>query len=1064
MGARILRYTKKTAIGLLEVMAVLLLILAIVAGIFAWRITSGPVDVSFAKPYIENALRDPESDVEILFGSVVVHWPDITQALYLRLEDITLNKNNKNVAEIGALDLSLSRRHLLIGQIKPVQIVLDRPVLHLIRTKYNNIVLFFDEDAQQDIENTAPDEVMDKAEIAQLLDDVLAPVSENNTAPSFLKALDVFEVKDAQAVVEDHVIGMTWYLPNIDVAIARDQMGLIASTSIELPGAGGVDGASNIQADIRYGKEDKMFDARFYAQDFNPHFLSEKIEGLEFLNEHFVSFNGDVRLTLSQELELQTAEALISSNAGILKLDGVYDEPFRYQSAFFDIFYDHPEKFLDIRKASIMAGDTEIIVQSPLRYNDNNIATSIIVTIPEIQMDHVPEIWPKPLLEGDPAEEWMLEKLSDGRILDMQVTLDILAEKMAGENGESEWKVEPGNLTGSFTAQNMTVDYRAPLRPITKANGRGILAEDVLTINVDDAMLGDLAVKNSTVAIDHLIAEGEGNATIDMNLNGPIGSVFKYLEDEPINKSAADIGIDGDAVKGNADLNVKVSFPTIKDLPAEDVKVTAAGTLTDTVLPGVVRGLNLTGGPLQLALGDGSVSLQGKAKLDGRPVDLKWQEYLESEGKPHSSRVEAKLVADKKLRDHFGIGLEDWLIGDIPLDIVYTEYQDDRAVIDIKGDLKQAVLMVEPFNYTKQIGATGSFSCTAIAQGPYMKEIKNLTVHTKELDLKNGHLEFETIKGESVLRRGTIDSVKLEENDLAIEFEIGTSDLLKMDITGSFLDARPFLAEKGKKEDDAGDKDPLIVSVAVDRMRTADARLIEKAKLYIDLDRKGAMNQLEMDAVAGKGVIYLRYKPDRNGIMTIRLEAGDAGATLRAFDIYDNVKGGKLVIEGQAKVADTKNVLNGTVKLGEFRVTDAPVLARILGIMGPTAIPQLLSSDGLYFSRLESKFEWHIRPFGDLYIVKDGRTSGSSLGLTFEGTIDKRKDEMALKGTVVPVSMLNNMVSEIPIIGNVLAGGKDGALIAATYKVEGPAKEPKISVNPLAALAPGFLRKLLFED
>ena len=50
-------------------------------------------------------------------------------------------------------------------------------------------------------------------------------------------------------------------------------------------------------------------------------------------------------------------------------------------------------------------------------------------------------------------------------------------------------------------------------------------------------------------------------------------------------------------------------------------------------------------------------------------------------------------------------------------------------------------------------------------------------------------------------------------------------------------------------------------------------------------------------------------------------------------------------------------------------------------------------------------------------------------------------------------------------IGRILTGGEGEGLFAATYRAEGPLDDPKVSVNPLAALAPGFLRGLfgIFE-
>ena len=67
-------------------------------------------------------------------------------------------------------------------------------------------------------------------------------------------------------------------------------------------------------------------------------------------------------------------------------------------------------------------------------------------------------------------------------------------------------------------------------------------------------------------------------------------------------------------------------------------------------------------------------------------------------------------------------------------------------------------------------------------------------------------------------------------------------------------------------------------------------------------------------------------------------------------------------------------------------------------------------------------------------------------------------------GTIVPLSGLNAFVSNIPIVGDIFAGGKGEGIFAATYTIKGPTTNPNVSVNPLAALAPGFLRGVLFQD
>ena len=44
------------------------------------------------------------------------------------------------------------------------------------------------------------------------------------------------------------------------------------------------------------------------------------------------------------------------------------------------------------------------------------------------------------------------------------------------------------------------------------------------------------------------------------------------------------------------------------------------------------------------------------------------------------------------------------------------------------------------------------------------------------------------------------------------------------------------------------------------------------------------------------------------------------------------------------------------------------------------------------------------------------------------------------------------------LLGNLLVGRKGEGVFAINYDVKGPVREPVVTVNPLTALAPGFLR------
>ena len=60
----------------------------------------------------------------------------------------------------------------------------------------------------------------------------------------------------------------------------------------------------------------------------------------------------------------------------------------------------------------------------------------------------------------------------------------------------------------------------------------------------------------------------------------------------------------------------------------------------------------------------------------------------------------------------------------------------------------------------------------------------------------------------------------------------------------------------------------------------------------------------------------------------------------------------------------------------------------------------------------------------------------------------------------MPAYALNSILGNIPLIGSWLLGGEGQGIFAANYRATGSTADPRVSVNPLSALTPGFLRRL----
>jgi N-acetylmuramic acid 6-phosphate etherase len=144
------------------------------------------------------------------------------------------------------------------------------------------------------------------------------------------------------------------------------------------------------------------------------------------------------------------------------------------------------------------------------------------------------------------------------------------------------------------------------------------------------------------------------------------------------------------------------------------------------------------------------------------------------------------------------------------------------------------------------------------------------------------------------------------------------------------------------------------------------------------------------------------------------------------------------------------------LRLTDFMVTEAPLLARLLTLSSATGIANLLAGRGIQFETSTVAFRF---AGGNLEIT-EAHASGSQLGLTVDGWI-AADGGLDLRGTIVPLYDLNRALGQVPLIGTLLAGGGSDGVFAAPYWVKGTRDAPEIGVNPLAVLAPGLVRKLV---
>ena len=84
---------------------------------------------------------------------------------------------------------------------------------------------------------------------------------------------------------------------------------------------------------------------------------------------------------------------------------------------------------------------------------------------------------------------------------------------------------------------------------------------------------------------------------------------------------------------------------------------------------------------------------------------------------------------------------------------------------------------------------------------------------------------------------------------------------------------------------------------------------------------------------------------------------------------------------------------------------------------------------------------------------------GNELGASAEGLIRKSDGAVDITGTIIPAYALNAAIGDIPLVGDILTGGKGQGIIGVTFALGGTIDKPVFQMNPVSAVAPGIFRK-----
>lgn len=1057
--------TGKALIKCGELFGVLAVLVLLAWGGLLARLSYGPLAINpYLTQKLEDGLHDQIKGFVFHVESAQLIWGGQFEPVEAVLSNVSIRQaDNTPVLSIAKLGVQFSKRSLIFGHLLPKLVKIYGPTLYVLRNADGGFAFNIGNASEQG----APPEADKTQERTALIRDVLRQVQARDGLGIF-DGLKEIDIRDAIVVYEDRAAGVTLRGTDAALTIARGHRGIIGSAVVVLDAAGGSKAA--VRADVTYGFATRVTTATVAFSNLVLAPFVQNSAQLKMLAGLDVPLKGSVRLTLDDAFKPASAQFVFGGDKGTFNAPGFYAHALPIDGFYVSGAVDVQRMTGDLKQVSIdLGGAPSIDATATLVQDDKEgAASSARVLRLKGELDHMPmdeleKYWPENLTPDPRA--WVTQHLSKG--MADKATIDLAL----GFDPAATPAVSFRDVSGGIAFHGIKVDYLPPLEPVLDAKGTARYDKTTFNLDITGGKLRDMTVAKSVIHITdlHHAASPTEHAHIDIAvaLKGPLKTALEVLDEKPL-EYAKGLGLKTADAQGAAEVNVDFKFPLHKKLTMDDVKVKADATLSDVMLKNMVAGMTLAGGPMALSVDNASLKVKGNGRLSGMPLTFDWTKYFAHDA-PVQSRLKATLPLDVAALKAFGVPSGYGFSGTLPADVDYTQKADKTATLAFTGDLTPFGFFVPALNIGKSVGDKGTVSFTLALAGNAPQSMQNLALKTAGLQAAGGLVFAQDKTGEVNVKKATLGQLAFGDTNISLEAANGGEGGWTLTVNGAQLDASSVFADDGKPNNDAEaatPSPPLHVFMNVNTLITGANRALSHVKLSLERNKWRRIDKLDVDALAGGKTVALRYDP-ANGGHSLNFQANDAGAALSALGLTDSIRGGLLQVTGHPQSSGARD-MQGRVLLTDFTLKGAPLVAKLLNAMSLNGLISLLSGQGMTFQKAQADYFWTDRgqPQQAQNVrqlrIKNGQTAGASLGLSFEGIIDQWSNMYDLNGTIVPVSGLNKALNVIPLVGQVLTAGGEG-VIAATYTIKGPKTAPTVTVNPLAALAPGILRKMFFE-
>lgn len=800
---------------------------------------------------------------------------------------------------------------------------------------------------------------------------------------------------------------------------------------------------------------------------------SQLIFGLQFPVSGSVEFVHDHKAGLQKLLISMTAE----------KLNWVDQARANQKWEFQDVRLESTltPDLIQLRELSFLMDSLKVSVNGESRSQFlGGFKGQFAVNVEQMTIADLVRFWPTEV--ASVAREWIQSNLSGGVFHNTRLHIDhdFVVESKPENVSFLDYVLMPqahklANLRAEFDLRDVNVRYMDAMPLVEKVSAMGKMNAQQLHLTLSRGQCFSQNIQQGHVLITELDQKDQ-NMHVDLTLEGLVQDALRIANHDPL-RLLDDYDLKPEQIQGNARTTMTLDFPLERNVERKDVKVKVDAKVTALSTKGLIAdaGLDLEDSECEVSIvnfGDAPMlQLSAKGQMLAEAYALQLVEHFpRADGQKVSPFKQQLTITTGMTTRHFqrmwGMP-KGFVVGKVPATFSRTIFFDQQkdghdGEVLLQLDFKPVkiemsdILLHKPHDEPLSVHIKGQ-----LVGGKALRTVSVQSFDSPALNLE-GNFHW---NGSRLLHRGDVQ-FRSANNLMKLDIQRAKNNELQAGLTVKRLDLKSAW-ERFRKAQSQSQEASKGTAVLVNIK--ADAVMYGKSQLLSDLS--GALEYNDTDVTDLNLVGHLldpQNQSKKNFTVSTRKDSKegpkfvfvteDFGLVLRAMGFETQIKSGKLRIEARKVSLPDTVFWRGEYVMENFVLEKAPGVLKLIKVVSPTIITEVFDRQkGVKFDRLDGRFRYD----DDSLNLYQGQALSPSLGLTFEGNLDLKEKTVDMTGTMIPAYGLNAAVGYIPVIGQIFAGGPGEGLVAFNFTMQGDIDDPTIQSNPLSALTPGFLRKLM---